>query len=112
MDLNKTIGWAIFLIGIFIILFTVYSTYNIFTGEIDVPQLINFDASQSKPSMESATGFDANQINQMLSEQLGNLLPLDALPKVLNFIVWTMGAGVFIFGGFKISELGIKLIKQ
>ena len=111
MNISKIVGWLVFLLGISIIVFTVYNTYNIFTGKSLAPQIIAFNIEKSKTSTGGAlTGPD--QIGEMISQQLGNLLPLDSLPLILNLVVWTIGAGVLIFGGAQISGLGIKLIKN
>jgi len=108
MNTTKLIGWLVFLIGISVIIFTIYSTYNIFTGKLSAPSIIIFDVEKTQESALT----DPDQIGQMISEQLGNLLPLDSLPLILNLVVWTIGAGVLIFGGTQIAGLGIKLIKE
>jgi len=110
MDISKIIGWLVFLAGISIIVFTVYTTYNIFIGKDLPPQIIKLDTEQPKTLSQDDLGVD--QIGQMISEQLSGLLPLDSLPHILNLVVWTMGAGIFILSGFKISELGIKLMNK
>ncbi|MCP6717946.1 MAG: hypothetical protein KJI70_00150 [Patescibacteria group bacterium] len=110
MDISKIIGWLVFSAGMLIIVFTVYTTYNIFTGKDLPPQIIKLDIGQPKTSTE--TDFGTDQIGQIISEQLSGLLPLDSLPYILNLVAWTIGAGIFILGGFKISELGIKLINK
>ena len=107
MNTTKIIGWLVFIIGTSMVVFTIYNTYNIFTGKSPAPQIITFNVEKTQES--TLTGPD--QIGQMISEQLGNILPLDSLPLMLNLIVWTIGAGVLIFGGTQIAGLGIKLIK-
>ena len=109
MDVSKSIGWLVFLAGMLIIVFTVYTTYNIFTGKDLPPQIIKIDVQKAKTQTD-LTG--ADQVGQMISEQLAGLLPLDSLPHIMNLIVWTIGASIFILSGFKISELGIKLINK
>jgi hypothetical protein len=42
---------------------------------------------------------------------LKEILPAEAITKMLNLIVWSILAGIFIFGGSQISSLGIKLLK-
>jgi len=112
MNITKIIGWLVFLFGISIMVFTIYNTYNIFTGESPAPQIIAFNIENSKTPTEGGVLTGQDQITQMISQQLGNLLPLDSLPLILNLIVWTIGAGVLIFGGAQISGLGIKLMKN
>jgi len=51
-------------------------------------------------------------MEKMIGEQLKGIIPVDTLPKMLNLIVWSILAGLLIFGGAQISNLGIKLIKK
>lgn len=112
MDITKLIGWLVFLAGILIIGFTLYSSYNIFTGKQPAPEL--FKPPETQVSQTQATGLptDLNQIQQMVSEQLKGILPLDSITQFLNLGVWGILTGILIFGGAKISELGIRLIKK
>ena len=126
MNTTKIIGWLVFLLGTSIIVFTIYNTYNIFTGESPAPQIIAFnvekiqggaftDENQITQMISEQLGSllpDEKQITQMMSEQLGSFLPLDSLPLILNILVWTIGAGILIFGGAQIAGLGIKLLKN
>ncbi len=112
MNTTKIIGWLVFLLGILMIVFTIYNTYNIFTGKSPAPQIIAFNVEKSKASTQGGALTGQDQTTQMISQQLGNLLPLDSLPLILNLLVWTIGAGVLIFGGAQIAGLGIKLIKN
>ena len=51
------------------------------------------------------------QMDNAISKQLGELLPPETLPKILNLISWSILAGILIFGGGQIASLGIKIIK-
>ncbi|XOB40550.1 MAG: hypothetical protein ACKKMR_00870 [Candidatus Nealsonbacteria bacterium] len=110
MDLTKIIGWLTFLAGISIILFTLYSSYNIFTGKAEVPEIFAFEID-TQPTQGKTPGLQ-DQLGQMITEQLKNILPLEAISTLLNLMVWAMGAGLLIFGGSQIAGLGIKLIKK
>ncbi len=112
MSATKIIGWLTFTAGIIIIGSTIYYTYNIFTGATPVPQIFNMDFGniQEIPEEGTDSGFE-DQIRQMLSQQLSNLIPLESLNKFANLITWTGGAWIIITGGSKMSELGIKLIR-
>ena len=109
MNLSKIIGWLTFLIGIIIIGSTIYLTYNIFTGEATVPQIFELKSEIQGTAQEETTGLEGD-LGKMLSEQLSNLIPIDSIVKFTNLAAWTVGAWILIFGGSKISELGIKLI--
>jgi len=95
---------------------TLYSSYNIFTGKSAVPEIFSSSAESYE---ESATAPDKGgemeiqtQMKEMIGEQLKGLIPLDTIPKILNLLVWSILAGIFIFGGAQISSIGIKLIKK
>jgi len=109
MALSKIIGWLTFLAGIVIIGSTIYLTYNIFIGEAATPQIFEFEPNTQEPTQGEVSGIEA-ELGRMLSEQLTNLIPLDSVTKFANLATWTVGAWILIFGGSKVSELGIKLI--
>ena len=110
MSLSKITGWLTFLVGIVIIGSTLYLTYNIFTGEAAIPQIFKSTELESQGSAQDETTGLEGELQRMLSEQISNLIPFESMTKFANLAVWTIGAWILIFGGSKISELGIKLI--
>ena len=117
MALTKIVGWVTFLAGILIILFALYSSYNIFTGKSSVPGFFKIEemVTQSSPSQKGKLPTSPEELQQeigkMIGEQLKGILPVDTLPKILNLFVWSTLAWILIFGGAQISGLGIKLLK-
>ena len=109
MNITKIIGWVTFLAGVSIILSTLYSSYNIFTGKMDVPQI--FEMEEEKIQSEPKTPISQEEIPEAVMEKLKAIFPSDAIPKFLNLSIWMMLAGILIFGGTQIASLGIKLIK-
>ncbi len=118
MNFTKIIGWVTFLAGGLIIGYTLYSSYNIFTAKSPVPEFFKFEQGGTQTSGAQKGGILTaqeqlqQQIGQMLGEQLKGLMPVDFLPKISNLIVWSMLAGILIWGGGQISNLGIKLLKS
>ena len=118
MNVTKIIGWATFLAGILIIGFALYSSYNIFTGKAPLPEFFEIEEKTAqapatqKGKMPTSPEEIQQQLGTMIGEQLKGLLPTDFLPKILNLTVWSMLAGILIFGGGQISGLGIKLLKS
>ncbi len=109
MELSKFLGWILILIGLLIIFWTIVFTYNIFIGQVSLPQ---FFSSSKIDNQKTGFGFDIqSQINRMIGEQLRELIPPDTIIKLLNLIAWSVLASLFIFAGAQISSLGIKLIK-
>jgi len=112
------VGWITFFLGISIIIFALYSSYNIFTGKAPLPEFFKIEekttTSPTTKKGQTPTSLEGmqEQIGQMLGEQLKGLLPEGFLTKILNLVVWSMLAGILIFGGSQISGLGIKLLKS
>ncbi len=109
MNFTRFIGWLTFFGGVAIILFTLYTSYNVFMGEAELPEI--FDFQVEKTLTEQETFPVGEDIGKMILEPLKKLLPVDALPRILNLLVWSILAGILIFGGAQIANLGVKLIK-
>lgn len=110
MNISKTIvGWVLLIGGIALVVWTLVSSYNIFTAKTEAPEI--FTVPTGSLGAGSSQTADA-QLQKVLQEQLKGLIPVDALPKILNLAVWSMLAFVLIFGGSKISEIGIKLLNK
>ena len=108
---TKIFGWVLLAAGIILIGWTLLSTYNIFTGEVAAPEIFKVAEKEVLPKEEGALDTQA-QMEKMISEQLKGILPVDTIPRLLNLIVWSILAGILIFGGAQISSLGIKLLKK
>ena len=108
--ITKILGLVLLLVGIAIIGWALYSSYNIFTGQTPVPELFKI-TEKTLPKDKGGTLDIQTQMEEMLQEQIRGLLPADTVPKILNLIAWSMLAGLLILGGGQISGLGIKLIK-
>jgi len=104
----KIFGWVLLIIGVAIIIWTLYSSYNIFTGKTNIPESFS---SPKETYQKPAEGIEA-QMREMMGEQLKAILPVDTFPKLLNLIIWAILAGILTFGGAQISSIGIKLIKS
>jgi len=109
MDYSKIIGWIVFAGGLAVIIWTLLTSYNIFTGERDIPI---FFGQESQIQETSSSGDIQGQIENLAREQIAKMIPLDAIPTMFNLAVWSAFAFIFIFGGFQIASLGVKLIKK
>ncbi|MDI6603291.1 MAG: hypothetical protein QME57_04265 [Patescibacteria group bacterium] len=111
-QIAKIFGWGLLIFGVIIIGWTLYSSYNIFTGKVVLPEFFEIPAEKQISIQKETTQDIQAQLQQMLEEQLKGILPVDTLTKLLNLVVWSILAGILIFGGSQISGLGIKLIKK
>jgi hypothetical protein len=118
MESSNIIGWLTFAAGILIILFTLYYSYNVFTGQLEVPQIFEVKVDKITTPAAPVSGFptSAEQVQEMISQQLKNqlneMISQESLFKTFNLATWAIGASVLIFGGSKIAELGVKLIRK
>jgi len=114
---TKIFGWLLLLTGLVIIGWTLYSSYNIFTGKAALPEIFEMpvekvEAPAAKGKIPTTQAEIQKEIERMISEQLKGIIPVDTIPKLLNLICWSILAGILIFGGSQISSLGIKLLKK
>ena len=106
--IKKTLGLILLFLGIVIILYALYSSFNIFTAKAAPPEIFKIETQTS--SQQGNQGLE-EQFQEMIGDQLKGMIPVDSIPTLLNLIAWSILAGILIFGGAQISSLGIKLIK-
>lgn len=117
MDFTKIFGWILLIGGVTIICWTLCSSYNIFTGKSQAPDIFKIEESLDKIN-EKGTNvpLDLNNIQaelqKMISQQMQGMVPQNAIPILLNLIIWAILTGILIFGGTQIATLGIKLVKK
>jgi len=114
--LAKIFGWVLLSAGLAIIGWTLYSSYNIFTGQTAAPEIFKMpaeeEAATAKGGIPTTQQELQKELEKMIGEQLKAILPADTLPQLLNLIVWSMLAFILFSGGGQISSLGIKLINK
>jgi len=114
--LQKFLGWFLFFIGLTIIGWTLYSSYNIFLGKKLPAQIFKIEnkesqLSASKKKVPPTQEEIEEQIRILVAEQLKELIPKETLNTLLNLIAWSIFAGILIFAGTQIASLGIKIGK-
>jgi hypothetical protein len=115
MDFQKIFGGIIIFVGIAIIFWTLYASYNNFAGKSQFPELFKFEVEKGKEDSGQISLKPEElqkEIGQIVKNQMREIIPLDFIAKIFNLISWSVFSAIFIFGGSKISEIGIKLIKK
>jgi hypothetical protein len=106
MRFAKILGLILLAVGLVLICWTLYSSYNIFTGKAAAPEIFTAPEEAS---------FQPEQMTeeQAMQQQLREAFPIDVdvLPRMLNLAVWGILAFILIFGGGQIAGTGIKLMK-
>lgn len=108
MSIAKIFGWLLLLVGLAVIVYSLYSSYSIFAVKKSAPEI--FETNEENLQQVGSS------VEEMLQEQVkgivGQILPDNSITGLLNLIAWSIFAGILIFGGGKISGLGIRLIKK
>ena len=126
MKPKKILGWALLVVGLLLIFWILYSTYNIFTGKTLAPEIFKMEKKETVSSEEKdeadylsfegtpeeASEKTQEEMKKMVEEQMREMVPSEFMSKILNLISWSILAGILIFGGSKISGIGIKLVKE
>jgi len=107
---KKIFGWILIIAGLAIIVFALYFSYTIFTGKMKAPEIFkpeNNTAALTAPLNQQDL---QNSIDQAIQEQIKNIVPSEFITQFFNLISWSIFAGLLIFGGAKISAIGIKML--
>ena len=110
----KIIGLLLLLLGVAIILYTIYNSYQIFTAKTAAPEIfkqfaVKLNGNQNDTGLDLGGNLD---INKIIGSQVEQLLPTGSVTDILNLVSWSILAGIMIFGGGQVGILGIKLLKD
>ncbi|MBI4836904.1 MAG: hypothetical protein HY813_00650 [Candidatus Portnoybacteria bacterium] len=117
---RKIIGWLLLFVGLAIIFWALFSSYNIFTGAKEVPTLFKTErpAAISSSPQQSASGAmeqdlqeqAQNIIQGQIGAQLKEMMPAEFISKIFNLIGWAIFVGFLVFAGGRVAGIGVKLI--
>ncbi|MFH1967961.1 MAG: hypothetical protein ABIJ84_01080 [bacterium] len=106
---NKIIGYILLVLGLALIFWTLFQSYNIFTDKTSAPLVFK---TQTEQAVGSNNSFDlASQINQAVRGQLDQILPAATITKILNLVAWSLLSFILIIAGGTVSRIGVRLIK-
>ncbi|MFA6190031.1 MAG: hypothetical protein WC711_00755 [Candidatus Staskawiczbacteria bacterium] len=106
METNKIIGYTLLIVGLLLIVLPLWQTYNIFTGKALPAQVF----VQPEPS-KSAQVAGPLDIQGQVQNAMLKVLPIDFINNTLNLTNWMLLLYILIYGGGKIADIGVKLIK-
>lgn len=106
MKLTKILGLLLLILGLTIILYTIFYSYQIFTGKMPAPVIFDFASANSLDIFD----LDA-QIENIIGSQFQQMIPSGSIAKIFNLVSWSIFAGILIFAGSQIANLGVKLLK-
>ena len=113
MNSNKILGYILLFVGLILVIFAIFQSYNIFTGKASAPLIFKTQTplQSSKTSQANSLQDLQGQLKEEIAKQINQIVAADTLPKILNLLSWSILAGILIFGGGQIASVGIKLIK-
>lgn len=106
----KIAGWFLLLIGVALIAWILFYSYNIFTSQAPVPVIFKID-ERAKVLDQGSESFE-QVIEQALQKQITGLVSQETISQILNLAAWSIFSGIVIFAGAQVANLGIKLLKD
>jgi len=114
LTFQKILGLIILILGLAMIFYAVYASYNIFTGKSQPPDIFKTVQKAVSQSQNTLSSQEQAQklIQESIQQQIGTMLPADTLPKISNLLSWSLFAWILIFAGVQVSGIGIRLLKK
>jgi hypothetical protein len=116
MTAEQIVGWFLIAAGVFLIIGTLYFSWQIFSGKTAPPEIFKASSLVStKSQIRGAQDLQAQMqelFSQALKEQLQGFFPADSTVKLFNLLSWSLFAGILLFGGGQIAGIGIRLLQS
>jgi len=114
-NMKKIFGWIILIIGILIIVWGIWTSYQIFTGKMPIYEV--FTAKTDNETSLAKDKINLNlpmeqQMQEMIKDQIGQIFPQELLFKFFNLGAWWIFMMILMLGGGKLAGIGINLLKE
>ena len=112
--MKKIFGWILLTIGVLIIVWGIWTSFQIFTAQKPVYEIFKVPTAQESFLEKEKGGIGAEvqeQMQQVIKEQFKEMFPPEFLVKILNLSAWWIFMMILILGGGKLAVLGITLLK-
>ena len=118
--LRKSLGIILLFLGIAIITYPLFISFKIIEGEKNIPTIFKestLEKNEKVPEelVSGKSNFQEDmekKAREIISQQLSSLFPAENIAQLFNLIAWSIIAGLIIFGGAQLSQLGIRLLKD
>ena len=113
--MKKIFGWFLLIVGVLIILWGIWNSFEIFTAKKSAPEI--FKTSLAEENFEEKLPSDLKsqmeiQLQQTIKEQFEKMMPPDFLVRLFNLISWSIFAAILFLGGGKLGSLGVQLLRS
>lgn len=112
--ISKIFGYILIIIGLTIMGWTLFQSYNIFTAKTSAPLVFKTQVVSQNSENNKTLNLQEQlqkQMEEAVKQQIGQILPAGTITDILNLISWSILAGILIFGGGQIAGIGVKMIK-
>ena len=111
MNAKKIFGWVLLIASLAVIITALYFSYAIFTGRMKAPEIFKPESNPAAVVDFDQEGFERS-LEESIQEQIKNIVPSEFTAQLFNLVSWSIFAGLLMFGGAKISAIGIKMIRK
>jgi hypothetical protein len=98
---DKTVGYVLLAVGLGLIIFTVCSMFNVFTGSVAPPAIFEMD-SITIP-LPAGEGMSPTEVEVVSGAEIS---------QIVNMVLWSILMVFVVTAGGKIGGLGVKLIRD
>lgn len=113
--MKKIIGWVLLGVGVLIIGWGIWTSFEIFTAQKLPYQIFKQPQSEEASPAQGKEGDIQAQIQQemqeTIKEQFEKMIAPGSITRLLNLAAWSIFMGILVFAGGKIASLGIQLLK-
>lgn len=107
MEGNKIAGYVLLAIGLLLIILPLWQTFSIFTGRTMPAQVF-----QKPIALTVNKNVSALDVAGQVQNALIKVIPIDFIDNILNLSTWLLLMWILIYGGGKVADIGIKLLKS
>lgn len=112
--MKKIFGWALLVIGVLIIIWVIWTSFEIFTAQRPVYEIFKLPTTQDVSLKKDGGSLETQiqeQMQQIIKGQFQEMFPPEFLIKFLNLMSWSIFAIILFMGGEKLAVIGIRLLK-
>jgi uncharacterized membrane protein YiaA len=107
--MKKILGWIILILGIGAIIWGLWTSIDIFTGQRATYEVFKYTPIENNSLQKGNT---EENIENIIREQISNMFPPEVLFKFFNLVAWGIFMMILITAGGKLANIGIGLIKE
>jgi len=96
---------VLLIVGLLLIILPLWQTYSIFTGKSLPPQVFMNAVPLTVDNNVAITDVQGQMQNALIK-----VLPINLINNTLNLASWLILMWILIYGGSKISGIGVKLL--